>query len=67
MNKDEHDHKHCLELFEKLSEYLDNELDEVTCKELPRLNHREQRGWWHSNSKSETSPKKKMWDVRYAM
>jgi anti-sigma factor RsiW len=34
MNKDTHDHKHCLELFEKLSEYLDNELDDVTCKEI---------------------------------
>ena len=33
MNKDEHDHKHCLELFQKLSEYLDNELDEVSCKQ----------------------------------
>ena len=31
MSKDEHDHKHCLELFQKLSEYLDNELDEITC------------------------------------
>jgi hypothetical protein len=36
MNKDEHDHKHCLELFEKLSEYLDNELDEVTCKDIDK-------------------------------
>ena len=34
MSKDEHDHKHCLELFEKLSEYLDDELDEVTCKDI---------------------------------
>jgi anti-sigma factor RsiW len=34
MNKDEQDHKHCLGLFEKLSEYLDNELDEVTCQEI---------------------------------
>ena len=36
MNKDEHDHKHCLELFEKLSEYLDNELDAVTCKDIEK-------------------------------
>ncbi|MGD8989873.1 MAG: zf-HC2 domain-containing protein [Desulfobacterales bacterium] len=36
MNKDEHDHKHCLELFEKLSEYLDNELDEVTCRDIEK-------------------------------
>ncbi|MGD8343383.1 MAG: zf-HC2 domain-containing protein [Desulfobacterales bacterium] len=36
MNKDEHDHRHCLELFEKLSEYLDNELDEVTCREIEK-------------------------------
>jgi anti-sigma factor RsiW len=34
MNNDRHDHRHCLELFEKLSEYLDNELDEVTCKQI---------------------------------
>ena len=36
MSKDEHDHRHCLELFEKLSEYLDNELDEVTCKDIEK-------------------------------
>ena len=36
MNKDEHDHKHCLELFQKLSEYLDNELDEITCKDIEK-------------------------------
>jgi predicted anti-sigma-YlaC factor YlaD len=29
-----HDHKHCLEMFKKLSEYLDNELDEITCKNI---------------------------------
>jgi RNA polymerase sigma-70 factor (ECF subfamily) len=34
MNPERHDHKHCLEMFEKLSEYLDNELDEATCKEI---------------------------------
>jgi len=34
MTKDGHDHKHCLELFERLSEYLDNELDEMTCQEI---------------------------------
>ncbi len=34
MTKDGHDHKHCLELFEKLSEYLDDELDEITCREI---------------------------------
>ena len=28
------DHKHCLEMFKRLSEYLDNELDEVTCKDI---------------------------------
>ena len=36
MNKNEHDHKHCLELFQKLSEYLDNELDEVSCKDIEK-------------------------------
>ena len=36
MNNDRHDHRHCLELFEKLSEYLDNELDEATCKDIEK-------------------------------
>ena len=36
MNSEEHDHRHCLELFEKLSEYLDNELDEVTCRDIEK-------------------------------
>jgi anti-sigma factor RsiW len=31
---DGHDHKHCLEMFKRLSEYLDNELDDITCKEI---------------------------------
>jgi len=34
MSNDRHDHGHCLELFEKLSEYLDNELDEATCRDI---------------------------------
>lgn len=34
MSNDRHNHKHCLEMFEKLSEYLDNELDEATCKDI---------------------------------
>jgi anti-sigma factor RsiW len=33
---DQHDPKHCLEMFKKLSEYIDGELDQVTCKELER-------------------------------
>ncbi len=36
MSSDLHDHRHCLELFEKLSEYLDNELDEATCKDIKK-------------------------------
>ena len=36
MNTDEHDHGHCLKLFEKLSEYLDDELDEVTCQDIEK-------------------------------
>lgn len=36
MANEEHDHRHCLEMFEKLSEYIDGELDEVTCEELER-------------------------------
>jgi anti-sigma factor RsiW len=31
---DSHDHKHCQEMFKRLSEYLDNELDDITCKEI---------------------------------
>ncbi len=33
---DSHDHQHCLEMFKRLSEYLDNELDELTCNEIER-------------------------------
>jgi len=36
MSNDRHDHRHCLEMFEKLSEYLDNELDEATCKAIEK-------------------------------
>ena len=28
------DHRHCLEMFQKLSEYIDGELDRVTCAEI---------------------------------
>ena len=34
MASDEHDHKHCVAMFEKLSEYIDGELDLATCKEI---------------------------------
>ncbi len=27
-------HEHCLEMFKQLSEYLDNELDDITCNEI---------------------------------
>ena len=30
----DHDRKDCLAMFAKLSEYLDNELDELTCKDI---------------------------------
>ncbi len=36
MRCEEHDPKHCLEMFKRLSEYIDNELDEFTCEELER-------------------------------
>lgn len=36
MTSDCHDHKSCLEMFEKLSEYLDNELDSMTCEDIER-------------------------------
>lgn len=34
MVSDHHEHKHCLELFDKLSQYLDHELDETTCRDI---------------------------------
>ena len=36
MTRDDHDHQHCLEMFEKLSEYIDGELDYATCEEIER-------------------------------
>ncbi len=30
----DHDHGHCLEMFKKLSEYIDGELDQLNCEEL---------------------------------
>lgn len=36
MSSNGHDHKYCLELFEKLSEYIDGELDHATCSEIKR-------------------------------
>ena len=34
MSSNGHDHKHCLKLFEKLSEYIDGELDHATRSEI---------------------------------
>ncbi len=34
MAVENHDHSHCLEMFQKLSEYIDGELDHVTCAEI---------------------------------
>lgn len=36
MTSDQHDHSHCLSMFQKLSEYIDNELDEMTCRDIER-------------------------------
>ena len=36
MCNDDHDHKHCLEMFEKLSEYIDDELDHATCEKIEK-------------------------------
>ncbi|MGD2269702.1 MAG: anti-sigma factor [Desulfobacterales bacterium] len=36
MTSDQHDHSHCLSMFQKLSEYIDNELDEMTCRAIER-------------------------------
>ena len=36
MTSNDHDHQHCLEMFEKLSEYIDGELDHGTCEDIER-------------------------------
>ena len=36
MAHEEHNPQHCLEMFKKLSEYIDGELDMLTCEELER-------------------------------
>jgi len=36
MTGDDHDHEHCLAMFEKLSEYIDGELDNATCAEIEK-------------------------------
>jgi anti-sigma factor (TIGR02949 family) len=36
MSNDDHDHKHCLEMFDKLSEYIDGELDHATCEKIQK-------------------------------
>ena len=36
MTHNTHDPKKCRWMFEKLSEYIDNELDDVTCKDIER-------------------------------
>jgi len=36
MTSEQHNHRHCLELFKRLSEYIDDELDEQTCEEIER-------------------------------
>jgi len=36
MEQNKHDPSHCLEMFEKLSEYIDGELDKLTCEDLER-------------------------------
>lgn len=34
MTCESHDHRHCLELFSKLSEYIDREMDEAELREM---------------------------------
>lgn len=36
MSNEDHDHKHCLEMWEKLSEYIDGELDHATCEKIQK-------------------------------
>lgn len=31
-----HDHSKCIAMFKKLSEYIDNELDQVTCDDIKK-------------------------------
>ena len=35
-NKKHQHRKQCIAMFEKLSEYIDNELDDVTCKDIEK-------------------------------
>jgi anti-sigma factor RsiW len=34
MSDNNHPHHECIAMFEKLSEYIDNDLDAVTCKDI---------------------------------
>ena len=36
MSHQDHEHDHCLEMFKKLSEYIDGELDQLNCDELEK-------------------------------
>jgi len=36
MSHKKHDHKECVAMFKKLSEYIDNELDQVTCDDIKK-------------------------------
>jgi len=36
MNSHTHDMKACLAMFAKLSDYIDNELDDLTCRDIER-------------------------------
>lgn len=36
MSDKDHEHGHCLEMFKKLSEYIDGELDHLSCEELEK-------------------------------
>lgn len=36
MNNVKHNKAECLEMFARLSEYIDNELDEITCRDIER-------------------------------
>jgi anti-sigma factor RsiW len=36
MTSDDQDHSHCLEMFRKLSEYIDGELDQINCAEIEK-------------------------------
>lgn len=36
MDENTHNHSECIKMFARLSEYIDNELDEITCRNIEK-------------------------------